>query len=163
MDSGQLPEPDPPEPPDRPSSPVRPSSSDKSSTPSNFSPSPNLISPKELQSRTLPLFFSILHLLSSPLSVLFTRIIPEGRSKPEIFSNFTVFCPRGSWPSILSPFQAKGALHVDSLVLGFGSSSDLISTFISVGSMHFVPQPVTTCTGCSTSSPPHTVQFHAKH
>ncbi|KAL0680023.1 hypothetical protein Bca4012_008004 [Brassica carinata] len=90
MDSGQLPEPDPPEPPDRPSSPVRPSSSDKSSTPSNFSPSPNLISPKELQSRTLPLFFSILHLLSSPLSVLFTRIIPEGRSKPEIF--FKLHC-----------------------------------------------------------------------
>ncbi|CAN7057825.1 unnamed protein product [Brassica oleracea var. botrytis] len=27
----------------------------------------------------------------------------------------------------------------------------------------FVPQPVTTCTGCSTSSPPHTVQFHVKH
>ena len=86
MDSGQLPEPDSREPPDRSSSPVRPSSSDKSSTPSNFSPSPNLISPKELQSRTLPLFFfSILHFLSSPLSVLFTRIIPEGRSKPEIF------------------------------------------------------------------------------
>ncbi|KAF3570530.1 hypothetical protein F2Q69_00060617 [Brassica cretica] len=57
MDSGQLLEPDPPEPPDRSSSPIRPSSFDKSSTPSNFSPSPNLISPKELQSRTLPLFF----------------------------------------------------------------------------------------------------------
>ncbi|KAL0651166.1 hypothetical protein Bca4012_093857 [Brassica carinata] len=108
MDSGQLPEPDSREPPDRSSSPVRPSSSDKSSTPSNFSPSPNLISPKELQSRILSLFFfSILHLLSSPLSVLFTRIIPDGRSKPEIFSNFTIFCPRGFWPSILSPFQAK--------------------------------------------------------
>ncbi|CAN6901642.1 unnamed protein product, partial [Brassica oleracea] len=84
-------------------------------------------------------FFSILHLLSSPLSVLFTRIIHEGRSKPEIFSNFTVFCPRGSWPSILSPFQAKEALPVDSLVLGFGYSNDLIFTFISVGSMHFCP------------------------
>ena len=77
MDSGQLPEPDSREPPDRSSSPVRPSSSDKSSTPSNFSPSPNLISPKELQSRTLPLFFlrfSIFsHLLlvsSSPESFL---------------------------------------------------------------------------------------------
>ncbi|KAF3523122.1 hypothetical protein F2Q69_00049645 [Brassica cretica] len=69
MDSGQLPEPDSPEPPDQPSSPVRPSSSDRSYTPSNFLPSPNLISSKELQSRTLPLFFLPFSIFSHLLSV----------------------------------------------------------------------------------------------
>ncbi|CAN7085640.1 unnamed protein product, partial [Brassica oleracea var. botrytis] len=108
--------------------------------------------------------------------VFFTRIIPKATSRPQIFSNFTVLYPRSSWPSILSHFQAKGALLVQfrwirwCLVLGlpvtllqYAVSSPVFYHFqsIYVRSMHFCPTTVTTCTDCSTSSPLHTVQFHA--
>ncbi|KAF2547499.1 hypothetical protein F2Q70_00020432 [Brassica cretica] len=195
MDSGQLPEPDSPEPPGQPSSPVRPSSSDRSYTPSNFSSSPNLISSKELQSRTLPLFFlrfSIFsHLLlvsSSPESFLRLHLDMRFSQTSLSFLRLHLYM-RFSQTSLYSVsevldllfsllFKQKGALLVQSrwirwcLVLGlpvtilqYAVSSPVFYhfQFIFVRSMHFCPTVVTTCTGCSTSSPPHTVQFHVKH
>ncbi|KAF3525368.1 hypothetical protein F2Q69_00049642 [Brassica cretica] len=86
MDSGHLLEHDSPEPPNQPSSPVRPSSSDRSYTPSNFSPSRNLISSKELQSRTLPLFFLRFSIFSH---LLLVSSSPESFLRPHLDLRFS--------------------------------------------------------------------------